>query len=202
MEGIWTLFNWIVRLAYINILWLLFSLVGLIIFGVGPATVSAFAVIRQLLNDQADFSIWNLFMRTYKDDFWSANRLMLVVFPICLFIYLDFLFLQLLPSSFFMDKIVFTGMIIVSLLVIIWFSYLFAVYVHFELKFIINFKYALLIAGINPLATILILFGLFIFAIVLFIVPSISIFYLISIPIFIIQLCTKQAFKKVPKVSL
>ncbi len=202
VEGIWTLFNWIVRLAYINILWILFSLAGLIILGVGPATVSAFGVIRKLLKDKDDFSIWKLFMEIYRKDFWSANKLMLIVFPIVFFIYLDFLFLQMLPSSFFMDKIVFTGMIILLLLVIIWFSYLFAVYVHIELQFKENFKYALLIAGINPLPTAFILFGLFVFAIVLFIVPAISIFYLMSVPIFIIQLCAKQAFRKIPRISV
>lgn len=195
------LFNWVVRLAYINILWILFSLVGLIFLGIGPATVSVFTVIRKLLDDSSDISIGKLFIQTYKKEFWSANKLMLIVFPVCLFIYIDFLSLQILPSSFFMDKIVFTGMIILSLLVIIWFSYLFAVYVHFDLRFITNFKYALLIAGINPLPTVLILFGLFVFSIVLSIVPAVSIFYLISVPIFIVQLGAKQAFRKVPKMS-
>lgn len=202
MEGIWRVFNWVVRLAYINILWILFSLLGFIILGIGPATVSAFAVIRKLLEDKHEFSIWKLFMQVYKKEFWHANQLMLVVFPVCLLIYVDFIFLQMLPSSFFIDKVVFTGMIILSLLIIVWFSYLFAVYVHFELSFKLNFKHALLIAGINPLPTILILFGLFIFTITLFMIPAISIFYFMSLPVFMIQLCTKQAFKKIPNISI
>ena len=172
---------------------------GLLVFGIGPATVSAFVVIRKLLNDNLDVSIWKLFKQTFKKDFWNANKLMLVIFPVCFFIYLDFLFLQMLPSSFFMDKIVFTSMIILSLLIIIWFSYLFAVYVHVDLQFKENFKYALLIAGINPLPTTFILIGLFVFLILLLIVPAISIFYLISVPIFIIQLCADQAFKKISR---
>lgn len=200
LEGIWILFNWIVRLAYINILWLLFSLFGLILLGIGPATVSTFAVIQKLLKDGSGFSIWKTFFETYKKNFWPGNRLMLIVFPVCLFIYVDFAFLKILPNSFFMDNIVFTGMVILSLLTIIWFSYLFAVYVHFDLRFISILKYALVIPGINPLSTVFILFGLIVFGIILFIVPAISVFYLMSIPVLIIQLCTKQAFGKIPRV--
>jgi uncharacterized membrane protein YesL len=202
LEGLWTVFNWVVRLAYINVLWILFSIAGCIFLGIGPATVSVFFVIRKLLEDEYEFSIWKYFIETYKKEFWPANKLILVVFSICCIIYVDFIFLQMLPSSFFIDKVVFTGMIILSLLVIIWFSYLFAVYVHFELIFISNFKYAVMIAGIHPLQSILMLFGLFAFTILLFIIPAMSIFYVISVPILIIQLCTKQAFKKISRTSI
>lgn len=200
LEGIWTIFNWIMRLAYINLLWILFTLTGLVLLGIGPATVSAFSVVRKLLKDENDFSIWKLFVQTYKANFKQANILMLIVLPVCFLIYVDFIFLQMLPSSFFIDKVVFTGMVILSLLVIVWFSYLFSVYVHFEFPLKLNFKYALLIAGINPLSTTLMLFGLFVFRMILFIIPAISVFYLISIPVFIIQLCTKQAFRKISNI--
>src|SRR5699024_3695172 len=94
-------------------------------------------------------------------------------------------------------NVVFTGLIILSLLLIILFSYLFAVHVHFDISFFQNFKYAVMIAGINPLSTILMLFGLFTFSIILLVIPAASVFFLVSVPVFIIQLCACQGFKKI-----
>src|SRR5690625_2242489 len=166
MKGLQVLFDWTAKLAYLNILWILFSILGLVFFGVGPATVSVFTVMRKLLGGESDVSIWKLFIKTYKQNFWHANGLMLVIVPICIFIYIDFRLIQMLPNSFLIDRIVFPGVIILSLLTIVSISYLFAVYVHFDVSFFMNFKYALMIAGIYPLSTLLILFGLFVFSFV------------------------------------
>lgn len=196
MEGIWKLFEWIAKLAYINILWIIFSLLGFVFLGIGPATVGVFAVIRKLINDESVSSIWKLFVYNYRQSFWTANKFMLIILSTCFIMYLDFLFLRMLPNSFFINNVVFTSMIVLTLLLIVLFSYLFAVYVHFDLSFFKYFKYAVLIAGINPLPTIFMLFGLFVFLITLSIIPAISVFYLPSIPVLIIQFCAKQAFKK------
>ncbi|BDG36084.1 DUF624 domain-containing protein [Saccharococcus caldoxylosilyticus] len=41
--------EWITRLACINILWMLFTLAGLIVFGIAPATVALFTIVRKWL---------------------------------------------------------------------------------------------------------------------------------------------------------
>lgn len=197
MQGLWRLLNWIMILAYLNILWILFSLLGLIVFGVGPATVSVFTLIRSHLNNDYRSSIWRVFRQSFQENFWNANKFMLIIVPAVCIVYIDFVFLRMLPNSFFIDNIVFTCMIVLSLLLIILFSYLFAVYVHFDLLFFENFKYAILIAGINPLPATLMLIGLFITFIIFLLIPAMSVFYLISLPAFIIQLCAQQSFKKI-----
>lgn len=197
MEGLWKLFSWITRFAYLNILWIFFSMIGLFILGFGPATVALFAVMRKLLNDEHISSIGKFFYAYYRKNFWKANQLMLVVYPASFIMYVDFLFLRQLPNSFLLDRVVFPSMILLTLLLIIFFSYLFAVFVHFDIPYFTNFKYAVLIAGINPLPTTLMVLGLFVFFLVLLIIPAISIFYLVSIPVGLIQLCTKFAFRKI-----
>lgn len=195
MEGLWKLFNWIAKLAYLNILWITFTLLGFIVLGIGPATSAVFSVMKKLL-DEEDFPMWRVFYDYYKHHFWIANKFMLIIVPVCCFIYLDFLFIQTLPYSFFIDHVVFTAIIILSMLMVILFSYLFATHTYFEVSYFKKIKYAALIAGINPLPTTLILLGLLIFVIILLIIPAISIFYLVSLPVCIIQLCAQQGLKK------
>lgn len=196
MDGISNLFEWIAKLAYLNLLWILFSVVGLGVLGVGPATVSVFTVIRQWLYSDGDFSIWKTFLETYRQEFWRANGLTLLIVPVCLFIFVDFAVIRTLPTSFLIDFIVFPAVIILTFITIVAISYLFATYVHFNVPFWVNVKYALLIAGLYPLSSLFILAGLFIFAMIAFIIPAIIPFYAVSVPAFIIQTSALRAFRK------
>ena len=199
MRGFQTILEWIVRLAYLNILWILFSLIGLGIFGVGPATISLFAIVRKIHRDGTDISIWKEFNHTYRSNFWRANGLILVLAPIYVFIYMDYAIIQMYPESYLVDNIVFPALVILSILILVLTCYLFAVYVHFELSFWANFKHALLVSVVFPLHTVMMVLGLFIFSIVFFLFPAISIFYLISVPTLIIQICALKAFGKLPR---
>lgn len=198
MRGFQTILEWIVRLVYLNILWILFSFIGLGIFGIGPATVSLFNIVRKINRGGTDISIWKEFNHTYRRYFWRANGLMLVLIPIYIFIYMDYVIIRMFPESYLIDNIVFPAVVILSILILVLTCYLFAVFVHFELSFWGNFKHALLVSVVFPLNTVMMVLGLFIFSIVLFLFPAISIFYLISVPTLIIQMCALKAFGKVP----
>src|SRR5690625_6342583 len=60
MGGFYTLANWIMRLAYVNILWIAFSLVGIIILGFFPATIGMFTVIRKWIQGDGDIPIFKI----------------------------------------------------------------------------------------------------------------------------------------------
>lgn len=199
MRGFQTILEWIVKLAYLNILWILFSLIGLGIFGIGPATVSLFTIVRKIYRDETDISIWKEFNHTYRSNFWRGNGLMLVLIPIYVFIYMDYAIIRMFSESFLIDNIVFPAVIVLSILILVLTCYLFAVFVHFELSFWGDFKYAVLISIVFPLHTIMMVLGLFIFSIMVFLFPALSIFYLISVPALIIQMCGLKAFEKLPK---
>lgn len=64
--------KWIVKLAYLNVLWIMFTLVGLILFGWAPATVSSFTVMRRWLNKE-EFTTLPFFWKTYKREFFKSN---------------------------------------------------------------------------------------------------------------------------------
>src|SRR5690554_99319 len=75
MERLHPLFIWFSNLAYLNLLWIVFTLLGGIILGFIPSTSALFSVIRQLLrkNDE-EIPITKIFWTYYRKDFWKINR--------------------------------------------------------------------------------------------------------------------------------
>nr|WP_052044317.1 DUF624 domain-containing protein [Alkalihalobacillus alcalophilus] len=63
---LYTISDWIMRLAYINLLWLLFMIIGLFIVGFMPATVAMFTVIRMLLMKEESVPIFKTFLTFLK----------------------------------------------------------------------------------------------------------------------------------------
>jgi uncharacterized membrane protein YesL len=58
------------KLAYLNLLWIVFSVGGLIVFGSIPASVSLFTIVRKwLINKETDLPIFHTFFQNYKNEF-------------------------------------------------------------------------------------------------------------------------------------
>lgn len=143
-------------MLYLNILWLLFTLLGLGIFGLFPATVSVFAVIRQLLQKKEP-AIFKTFLQTYKQEFLKANGMGFVLFVFIYLLYMNLLFLDRIPSSLF--TLFQIGWWFAAIIFFILLLYIFPVYVHFDLKFFQIFKHALIIGIVSSLANLLIIIG-------------------------------------------
>lgn len=149
--------EWFSRLAYINILWIAFTLLGLVLFGFIPATVAMFAVIRQwgmgTLDDRPLFSI---FWGYYRQEFFKANAAGLIMALIGYVMYID-IFVYEFPATMMMQVIKFIIFIIAFfyLLIAVFF---FPVYVHFNLKWYQYLKMAALMVFAAPLRALLMLF--------------------------------------------
>lgn len=150
----WDNFNkvayWMLSLIYLNLLWIMFTVLGLGILGLFPSTVALFGVIRLMIMKEGKepFKVFQSFWRIFKKDFWKANSFGLFFAFICYFLIFDFQFVQvsngqfnfLLPALFFI--------LISSILTLLFF---FPVYVHFELKYFQYIKQSFLIAITSPL---------------------------------------------------
>lgn len=66
INKIYSLSNWIVKICYVNLLWGIFMLVGLIVFGFFPATVALFTVCRKWVLGDRDVPIFSTFWSAYK----------------------------------------------------------------------------------------------------------------------------------------
>lgn len=67
--GIYTVMEWISRFVYLQFLWAMFTVVGLIGFGFFPATLTMFAVTRKWIRGQTDIPLFPVFKQLYKKDF-------------------------------------------------------------------------------------------------------------------------------------
>ncbi|WP_084822341.1 YesL family protein [Bacillus sp. SA1-12] len=66
------LLHWVVRLVILNVLWFLFSILGLFVAGIFPATAAVLGIVRKwLMGDKV--KIWSSFKDIYRQEFKAAN---------------------------------------------------------------------------------------------------------------------------------
>ncbi|MGV2442234.1 YesL family protein, partial [Bacillus atrophaeus] len=135
--------EWIMRFAYTNLLWLVFTLLGLGVFGVMPATAALFAVMRKWIQGQDNVPVLKTFWREYKAEFFRSNLIGAVLAIIGLIIYIDLAFIY--PSHFLLHVLRFAIMIFGFLFVSMLF-YVFPLLVHFDWKKRLYVKFSLLLS--------------------------------------------------------
>ncbi|WP_054705945.1 DUF624 domain-containing protein [Bacillus sp. JCM 19041] len=91
LTGLWGSFYrvsvFISKLAYVNALWIGFTLLGLIVFGAAPATVALFTVTRAWVNKEWDVPVFKTFWSIYKEEFWRANASGIALFAVGFLLY-------------------------------------------------------------------------------------------------------------------
>lgn len=144
------------KLAYANLLWILFTLLGLGIFGFMPATVALFTVTRKWVMGNRDIPVFKTFWTTYRQEFFKSTLFGAMLFVIGYIIYIDLTFsptgglFTLLRIALFA-----CGVAYVILLL-----YIFPIYVHYNWSKRLYIKYALLIGISYPHYTFVLLAGI------------------------------------------
>ncbi len=93
--------TWIYRLLYVNILWLLFTAAGLVLFGIFPATAAMFSLTKQWLEGEGDDRMFTVFAAKFKEYFKQANILGAIVLFAGILLYVDFQFFLQAESTIF-----------------------------------------------------------------------------------------------------
>lgn len=186
MGGLQKVAEWITRLAYINLLWLGFTIAGLVLFTFYPATFAMFAVIRKWIMGETDLPVFKTFLSYFKKDFLSGNLIGLMVTVIAVVLFVDLQFLLNYAGGglavYFYYPVLF-----VTLVVALGTLFVFPVYVHYQLKHVQVLKTAFFLMAINPLLSILMVvtLGVSIYAMLSF--PATVVFFGASIPAFLIM---------------
>lgn len=189
---LYTFLNLIYRLAIINLLWLCFTVIGLILFGFFPATVAMFTVIRKEVLKE-DMPIFQTFWSTYKQEFLKSNLLGLILVVIGYILYIDIVFLKYISGAI---QILYIPVLIMCIVYILMLLYIFPVYVHYHVTIAQVIKNAFLMMVLYPIITFLmIIFGLVV-SYIMFKIPSSIIFFSGSIISYIIMWCANIAFQK------
>jgi uncharacterized membrane protein YesL len=143
------LFNyceWIARITYANLLWILFTAAGLGVFGVMPATASLFAVVRKWLMKE-EFPLWSTFLHHFKKEFKTSNLAGFLLAVCGILLYTDYHFLSSASGAL---RITAAALLLLFLFCyILTVLFFFPVFVHYKLGLFGYIKTAFLIGMMN-----------------------------------------------------
>ncbi|MBM7542621.1 YesL family protein [Amphibacillus cookii] len=189
------LMEWIWRFAYLNILWLTFTVLGLGVFGLFPATASAYSVIRKWLIKDPDTPMFSVFWSNYKAAFFGANGLGYCLIVMGYILYFNYNYLAVI-SGLEHTVILFFWYVTVTIYILL-VLFLFPVYVHYQLKFFQYFKVAVLIAVANPLALVSMALALIIGSYLFRFIPGLIPFFSVSVLLWLIMWNAVHAFERI-----
>ncbi|MED1602752.1 YesL family protein [Alkalihalophilus marmarensis] len=194
-RALYSIFEWITRFAYINLLWILFTLAGGIILGLFPATVAMFSLVRQWLTGNSDQPVFSSFWQYYKNEFLKSNRLGIVVYLLSAVFLFNLFFLQANIGELF----IWTSAPLLAglLLFVIWLFYLFPTYVHYNLKVSQLFKNSFLTMLVSPLHTLIIFISLGASYFIYTVIPALGLVFGASFYSFITLWIVMHAFSRI-----
>lgn len=142
--------DYFVLLLYVNLLWLVFTLLGGIIFGWAPSTAAMFAVMRGKLMEKPD-SVFSIFWHTYRKEFWKTNGLNLIIILVAFILYTNIQYFEVESAALYAAvRYIMIGIIILGGMMIL---YMFPLIVHYEAKLFHHMKSALLLIVYKPIRT-------------------------------------------------
>lgn len=147
-SSLYTIADWVMKLAYLNLLWILFTFLGLLIFGFMPATIAMFTIVRKLVMGEECGNMFKTFASIVKKEWVKSNTIGFILLVVGYILYLDFLYLGTIEGI--VHSVLSVGLIVISICFLAITVMIFPVYVHFKLPFKQYFKYALLTSIINP----------------------------------------------------
>ena len=196
--GGWERFNnyaiWMIKVAYLNLLWIGFTIVGLGLFGLFPATVAMFAIVQKWLQNEPVDRIFQSFWKTYKKEFISLNKFGLFFIVIGYILVYDFMFVYKN-----MDKLqlLFPVLLFLTICYLVTLLYFFPVYTQFEMKFFQYIKQSFLIGASSLLETILIFTACMLLGIIINLIPGIIPLFTGSVLAVAITWCSNKALYKI-----
>ncbi|WP_050183397.1 YesL family protein [Domibacillus robiginosus] len=190
-------FEKIARLAYINVLWIAFTVLGLVIFGFMPATAAMFSVLRAQIRGKQDTTVFQHFWKVYRKEFVKSNVLGLLLSIPGWIIYID-LFVFNFGSTAGMQML-HACLYIVGLLFLMGLAFIFPLYVQYELKTTKYVGLAFLLVFAAPFRALLLLilgYGIFFFMSKM---PILIVFFLGSTVSSLWLMITLPAFQKIER---
>lgn len=140
----------LLKIIYLNFLWLFFSAIGLFAFGLFPATIALFTITRQFLLD-IDKPITRTFWEVYKNEWVRGNGYAVISYIIVLILAIDFYAIYMFDSL----SILLIPTFIIAFIIFGTLFFFFPVYVHFDLAFLPMIKQAFLFTITSPFTVIL-----------------------------------------------
>lgn len=150
-SGLMKLMTWVSDMMQVQMLWVLFSLLGMLVGGLFPATYAMFAVLRRLVRDRTQGNLNRLFWEEYRSNFSRSNRLGYTLVGISVLAF--FCFRSSLQFAGQMAPLFMVLALAAGVLSVILFLYTGPVAAHFDLSVGQILKHALIVELSCPLHT-------------------------------------------------
>ncbi|MDZ7835078.1 MAG: DUF624 domain-containing protein [Alkalibacterium sp.] len=191
--------DWLTTLAYLNLLWLGFSLLGLIFFGVGPATFAVHSLVKTKLR-QGDLShVFDKFKTEFRNHLKDGNIYFWIMAAVTLFIYVDMRVVQALPQSPVIQFFVIPALLILSALVLVVATFTLGIYFEFGDSLMKSVKDGFWLSLISPVAGLVIVHAFLIGILIFAYVPALMLFYSLSFYAFITQWIMAKTFRRIKR---
>ncbi|WP_194287350.1 YesL family protein [Gracilibacillus oryzae] len=171
---------WLAKMMILNICWIAFTLLGLGLFGIAPASLALTNIVHKWFAEGTEVPILKEFWSAYKKNFVKANGLFFVWILISLFLYMDYFISKNYIQSFYFHIIL---MLLIAISIAS-FAHFLIVFVRYELPFFHYFKQALLIALARPMETIAMFVSLIILYYLYSFLPVLTAFVGVSLTLY------------------
>ncbi|GAA0369788.1 YesL family protein [Bacillus horti] len=192
---LYRLCEWIMRLAFLNLIWILFTLMGLVAFTIFPATAALFGITRKWVRGEEDFPIFQTYKALFRQEFWSAQALGYAFLLAGVVLYVDYLIFSTGTTTLFIALKYVTVLLIFFYLSICLF--VFPVLVHYDMKLMQSFKTAFFLGVLHPGQSIFMLASLGLLGFVMFRFAGLLPFFGLSVGALWITIITHKVFEKV-----
>ncbi|GAB2318264.1 YesL family protein [Alkalibacterium sp. s-m-22] len=191
--------EWVAFLAYVNLLWIGFTLIGLIVAGIGPATITVFSMIRSKLRQGDHSHIYRKFRSEYRTHFKAGNIYFGLVTSAALFLYVDSRLIQALPPNPLIQAVVIPALIILTALLLVTATFTIGYYLEYQENILISVKKGFWLSLVSPVSDLVIIHAFLFLALVLTYIPAFILFFSISLYGFITQWIMNKAFNRIKR---
>ncbi len=183
------------NLVLLNILWILFSFLGLFIIGFFPATAALFAVLKQMIMEDEDIAVFKLFLKKFKSEFLMSNLIGYITLIFGVILYIDIRVLQQLDSGFLQLALA-SATVVISFVYLLTLLYIFPIFVHFDMKLWQYPKHALILAVAKPFHTIFLLVLLALVVMLYMIIPALIFVFGMSLVAYVMTKIASYSFPR------
>jgi len=169
---LYTGMEWVTRIVYINALWIVFTLLGGVLFGFSPATAALFSIVRKWMDGEEVTALFSEFWKEYKRFFRKSQKIGLLLMAIGLLLIVDFqFFLQGNSASGWLGKMITIQLIFLYAAMLL---YIFPIYIDTEQRISVVFKKAFQLFLQAPFKTIFGLFSIMALGLLFMTVPALA----------------------------
>lgn len=185
----------ILQVAWLNFLWIIFSLLGVVVVGVFPATTAAINVARKWVQKKEVKSIYQLFKQTYKGEFIKSNIIGAILLFTAVILFINYhALLQLGDQTPIIVVFAYYFVIFLYGIILIW---IFPLLSHYQTTIMQYFKNAFIIGISKMPITIAIGFAIFVIIYFSLELPTLLLFGTVSLIAVTVAFLTMRVFEKI-----